>query len=202
MLWKNYLRLNTLERIMNMAEEKNIYAAQTKSEITITRYFNATRELVWKTWTEPEHIKRWWGPKGFTSHFCNIDLRVGGVLLFCMRSPEGRDYWSTGIFREIVKPSRIVCTDSFADERGNIVPASYYGMNADFPLEMLWTITLEEINGNIKFTLQHSGLPSGEMYDMTKQGWNQSLDKFAETLKYSLPGNVQSNNKSIFSNRL
>ena len=60
-------------------------------------------------------------------------------------------------------------------------------MSVDFPLEMLWTITFEEINGNTKLTLQHSGLPPGEMSELTKQGWNQSLDKFAETLKYSLP---------------
>src|ERR1035437_104802 len=170
-----------------MSEEKNIYIAKTGGKISITRYFNASCELVWKTWTEPEHITRWWGPQNFTSPFCNIDFRIGGVFLFCMLSPEGRDYWNTGIFREIVYPSRIVCTDCFADQRGNIVSASFYGMNADFPLEMLWTITLEEINGNTKFTLIHSGLPSGEMNDMTKQGWDQSLDKFAETLKYSLP---------------
>jgi uncharacterized protein YndB with AHSA1/START domain len=172
---------------MNMSADKNIYAAQTRGEILITRYFNATRDLMWKTWTEPERIKTWWGPKGYTSPVCKIDFRVGGVLLFCMRSPEGRDYWSTGLFREIVEPSRIVCTDSFADERGNIVPASHYGMSVDFPLEMLWTITFEEINGNTKLTLLHSGLPPGEMSELTKQGWNQSLDKFAETLKYSLP---------------
>ena len=99
-----------------MLVEKNIYVAQTKGEITITRYFNATRDLMWKTWTEPERIKTWWGPKGYTSPICKIDFCVGGVLLFCMRSPDGRDYWSTGLFREIVEPSRIVCTDSFADE--------------------------------------------------------------------------------------
>ena len=185
-----------------MSEEKNISVNKTGGEINITRFFDATRDLVWKTWTEPERIKRWWGPKNFISTFCNIDLHVGGVLLFCMRSPEGRDFWSTGIFREVVDHSLIVCTDSFADERGNIVPASYYGMNADFPLEMLWTITFEEFKGNTKFTLRHSGLPLGEMVNLTKQGWNESLDKFAETLKYSLPRNTQPNNKSSFSNRI
>jgi len=184
-----------------MSDNKNIYIAKTNGEIAITRYFNASRELVWKVWNEPEHIKRWWGPKDYVAPYCDIDFRVGGVYLFCMRSPEGRDFWSTGIFREIVAPSRIVCTDCFADERGNIVPASYYGMRADFPMEMLWTITFEEFKGKTKLTLQHSGLPSGELSDLTGEGWNQSLDKFAETLKYSLPGN-QSNSKSNFSNRL
>jgi uncharacterized protein YndB with AHSA1/START domain len=112
-----------------------------------------------------------------------------------MRSPEGRDYWSTGIFREIVIASRIVCTDSFADERGNIVPASYYGINSAQPLEMLWTITFEDIKGNTKFTLNHAGLLKGIMSEQTYQSWSQTLDKFSDSLKYSLPRNSTSNIK-------
>jgi uncharacterized protein YndB with AHSA1/START domain len=115
------------------------------------------------------------------------------VALYCMRSPEGRDYWSTGIFRELVKPTRIVCTDSFADERGNVVPASFYGMNSDQPLEMLWTVTFDNINGQTKFTLNHSGLFKGTMSEQTFQGWNQILEKFTDSLKYSLPGKSTSN---------
>jgi uncharacterized protein YndB with AHSA1/START domain len=97
--------------------------------------FDAPRELVWKAWTDPERMQRWWGPKHFTAPVWKIDLRAGGVYLYCMRSPEGQDYWSTGVYREIVDPERIVCTDSFADEKGNPVPASHYGMGEDWPLE-------------------------------------------------------------------
>jgi uncharacterized protein YndB with AHSA1/START domain len=177
-----------------MSEEINNSVSKKLGEITITRFFDASRDLIWKVWTEPEHIKRWWGPKGFTAPLCKIDFRVGGVALYCMRSPEGKDYWSTGIFREILKPSRIVCTDSFADERGNVVPASYYGMSSDLPLEMLWTVTFEQYKGNTKFILRHSGLLTGSMSDLTYQGWSQSLDKFTDTLKYSLPRHSNSEN--------
>jgi uncharacterized protein YndB with AHSA1/START domain len=170
-----------------MSEEKNISNEKSEGEIIITRIFDAPRELVWKAWTEPEHIKHWWGPKDYTAPYCSIDFRVGGVYLFCMRSPEGRDFWSTGIFREIVSLERIVCTHCFADEKGNIVPASHYGMSMDFPLEMLWTITFQENNGETRFSLRYSGTPSGNINDMANKGWNQSLDKFADTLKYSLP---------------
>lgn len=108
-----------------------------KRELVITRVFDAPRELVWKAWTEPEHMMRWWGPKDFTCSHCEIDLSVGGKYLNCMRGPAGtdfdRDYWSTGIYREIVQLKRIVYTDSFADENGNVVPATHYGMSADFP---------------------------------------------------------------------
>jgi len=150
--------------------------------LVIERVFDAPRELVWRAWTEPEHFMRWWGPKGFTTPFCKIDLRVGGVYLNCMRSPEGQDYWSTGVYREIVAPEKIVCTDSFADEKGNIVPASHYGMSGDWPLEMLVTVTFEEYEGKTKMTLKHVGLPAGENRDMAGAGWNESFDKLADYL--------------------
>ena len=87
-------------------------------ELVITRVLDAPREAVWKAWTDPTRFMLWWGPKGFISPACKIDLRVGGKYLACMRSPEGQDYWSTGVYREIVPRERIVCTDNFADERG------------------------------------------------------------------------------------
>ncbi len=151
-------------------------------KLVITRIFDAPRAVVWKAWTEPKHFMLWWGPKGFTAPFCKIDFRVGGVYHSCMRSPEGKDYWSTGVYREIVPLERIVCTDSFADVEGNVVPATYYGMSADFPLEMLVTVTFEEQGEKTKLTLTHVGLPSGEDFDNCRVGWNESFDKLAEVL--------------------
>lgn len=152
-------------------------------DLVITRTFDAPRELVWKAWTEPERLGRWWGPQGFTSPACTIDLRVGGTYLYCMRSPEGKDYWSTGVYREIVAPSLLVCSDSFADEEGNVVPASHYGMDPGFPLELRITVTLEEHGGRTKMILKHAGFPPGEMRELCEAGWNQSFDKLAESLK-------------------
>ena len=153
-----------------------------QQELVITRVFDAPRELVWKAWTEPDRLMQWWGPKGFTAPVCEIDLRVGGKYLNCMRSPEGKDYWSTGVYREILAPQRIVCTDSFADEHGNVVPATHYGMRPDFPLEMLVTVTFEEQEGKTTMTLRHVGLPS-EMSELAGAGWNESFDKLAESLR-------------------
>lgn len=155
----------------------------TNRTLTITRIFDAPRELVWKAWTEPEHVMRWWGPKDFTSPVCRLDLRVGGKYLFCMKSPDGQEFWSTGVFREIVPMERLVYTDSFADEQGNVVPASHYGMSEDFPIELLVTLTFEDYQGKTKMTLTHLGLPAGEMTDLTEAGWNESFDKLAESLK-------------------
>ena len=156
-----------------------------KEDLVITRVFDAPRERVFKAWTDCDRLTRWWGPKGFTSPACRMDARTGGVYLNSMRSPEGRDFWSTGRFREVKEPERIVMTDSFADEKGNIVPASYYGMGEDWPLEMLVSVTLEEDGGKTRLTLKHSGVEkiSGKDREDMRQGWCESLDKLAESLK-------------------
>lgn len=154
--------------------------AETGKALVIERLFDAPRELVFKAWSEPERMMQWWGPKEFTTPTCRIDFRVGGTWISCMRAPDGKDYWSTGVYREIVAPERIVATDSFCDPAGNIVPASYYGMAGDFPAEMSITVTFEEIAGKTKLTLRHEGLPLGEQLDGANAGWNQSFDKLAE----------------------
>lgn len=167
-----------------MSSRKKATAVQEADRaLVITRVFDAPREMVWKAWTEPKRMMQWWGPKGFTAPVCKIDFRVGGKYLSCMRSPDGKDYWSTGVYREIDPPKRLVCTDSFADENGNVVPATHYGMGADLPLEFLVKITFEEQQGKTKMTLRHEGFPVGNMKDMTNVGWNESFDKLAEHLK-------------------
>jgi len=121
--------------------------------------------------------------EGLKAPFCKTDFRVGGVFHNCMRSPKGKDYWSTGVYREIIPLERIVCTDSFADEKGNVVPAAHYGVSGVFPLEMLVTVTFEELERKTRMILRHVGLPTGLMSDMTNAGWNESFVKLAESLK-------------------
>lgn len=164
--------------------KNNLIGELRREELVITRVFNASRELVWKAWTDPEHFKLWWGPKDYTAPFCQIDLRVGGKYLNCMRSPQGKEYWGTGVYREIVPFERLVFTDSFSDPKGNVVPATYYDMPADFPLEMLVTVTFEDDGGRTKMTLKHENLPAGEMHDQTGAGWSESFDKLSESLSH------------------
>jgi uncharacterized protein YndB with AHSA1/START domain len=153
-------------------------------ELTITRILDAPRELVWKAWTEPERVKRWWGPKAFTTPVAEIGLRVGGRSFSCMRSPEGKDFCGVGVYQEIIKPQRLVVTDSFADEKGNVVPASYYGMEGDWTNALI-TVTLDKLDGKTKLTLEHTGIAgiSPTDFDGMKQGWNESFDKLAEYLE-------------------
>ena len=152
-----------------------------ENELVLSRIFNAPVELVWKALSTPEHMMRWWGPAGFTSPVCKIDFRVGGKYHFCMRSPEGQDIWTTGIYKEIVPHKKIVWTDNFADEKGNVVHGDYYGM-PHLPMEFEVTMILEATEGKTKFTLRHKGLQDGEMMELTRAGWNETLDKLAGTL--------------------
>jgi uncharacterized protein YndB with AHSA1/START domain len=175
----------TYDRLAEYLESMASGRATSHGALVIERVFDASRELVWKAWTQPEHVKRWWGPKGFSCPAAEIDFRVGGRVLMAMQSPEfngDRPIWSTGVYREIVPLERIVCTDSFADEKGNVVPATYYGMNPDMPLEMVVTVTFEEHEGKTKLILRHEGIPAGEDLDGARQGWSESFDKLADHL--------------------
>ena len=147
-------------------------------DLYIAHTFNAPRERVWQAWTEPEQMMRWWAPKSFTTHSCRIDLRIGGKYLYCMRSPEGQDTWATGVYREIVEMEKIVFTDAFADEQGNEVPPTHYGMDGDWADELLLTVTFKDLgNGKTLLTLRHSGVPAGEISEQNEIGWKEAFDK-------------------------
>jgi uncharacterized protein YndB with AHSA1/START domain len=68
-----------------------------RQDLVITRFIDAPLELVWKAWTEAEQVKRWWGPKDYTSPTCKLDLQVGGSFLFAMRAPADRAQAAPGI---------------------------------------------------------------------------------------------------------
>ena len=152
-------------------------------ELWITRVLDAPREAVWSAWTDPELVKRWWGGGNWTVPTASIDLRVGGNYHICMRSPEGQEVWSTGVFREVVAPERLVMTDSFADEQGKVVPGSHYGMSADWPLELEFVVTLEAEGDRTKLTLHYLKFPGGDDAAMAYEGWNESFDKLAKVVE-------------------
>lgn len=154
-----------------------------KREMAVSRQFNAPRERVWSAYTEPEQVKQWWGPRDFTAPIIESELKPGGRYLYCMRGPDGKDYWSAGVYREFAPPERIVAVDSFADQEGNIVPASYYGLSREWPLESEVTVTFEEADGRTTLTVRQSGVPPGPDTDNSIAGWNQSFDKLAELLE-------------------
>jgi uncharacterized protein YndB with AHSA1/START domain len=96
--------------------------------MVVTRVFDAPRELVWKAWTDPKYIMQWWGPKGFTSPVCKGEVRVGGKLLCCMRTPDGQEFWNAVEYHEIVPHEKIVSLMYFADPEGNRIDPAEMGI--------------------------------------------------------------------------
>jgi uncharacterized protein YndB with AHSA1/START domain len=140
---------------------------------------DAPAARVWQAWTDCDRLRSWWGPSGYTVISCHLDVRVGGRFLLCLRSPDGKEIWSAGLYREIVPGRRLVVTDSFSDEQGNVVSPTRYGFAPDFPEELLLIVTLDEVDGETALSVRHRGLPLGEDYGATRIGWSQALNKLA-----------------------
>lgn len=154
----------------------------TQRDIVIHRVFKLPANKVWQALTVPDYFKKWWGPEGFTCPSSMMEARKGGKYLNCMRGPDGKEYWSTGVVVEFIPEKKLVITDSFADSKGNITSASELGLPGDWPRELLITFELEEADGATKLRLEHEGIPE-EMHDECIKGWNESLDKLEKNIK-------------------
>ena len=155
-------------------------------DLVISRIIDAPLELVWKAWTEPEQIQRWWGPKDYASPTCQLDLRVGGKFLFCMRAPVeqgGQDSYTAGMYREILPMQRLDFTQYLADQDGNKIDPAEIGMPPDFPKEMRTIVGFKAKGEMTELTITISGwtMP-GQMYVYALAGWHQSIDKLAAAL--------------------
>jgi uncharacterized protein YndB with AHSA1/START domain len=145
-------------------------------ELVISRLIAAPRRLVFKAWTEPQHVARWWGPLGFTTIYCDMDIRVGGAYRFGMRSPEGREHWKRGVYREIVEPERIVFTFAWEDANGN--PGH----------ELLTTVTFAAEGRNTRLTLRQGRFEKAAGRDDHLAGWTSCLQRFADFVLSLTPG--------------
>jgi len=152
-----------------------------QNEVVIHRVFDLPVNKVWRALTEAEEFKKWWGPRGFTCPSSAIEARAGGKYLNCMRGPDGKEYWSTGVVKEFKPGKKLVISDSFSDKNGNIKSASDYGMPGDWPRELTITFELEEADGATKLKLLHEGIPE-EMHADCVKGWNESFDKLEENI--------------------
>ena len=158
-------------------------AVNETERMTITRVFDAPRELVWKAWTDPKYVMQWWGPKDFTAPVCKIDFRVGGKALFCMKSPDGQECWNGIEYIEIVPYEKIVSLMYFADPKGNRIDPAQLGIEHE-AIDGAHDVTIFEDLGNGRTKLTHIGNEPMESAKNSGQleGWNQILDKIAEVV--------------------
>jgi uncharacterized protein YndB with AHSA1/START domain len=155
-------------------------ANEGKRELILTRVLDAPRELVWKAWTDPGLMSKWWGPKGVTTPTCDIDLRQGGPIYIVMLAGKelgsfaGQEWPMSGTFVEIAPPERLVYTAAALDGKKGVL------------LETRTTLTLETLDEKTRMTLKIAVTklsPGGEFaLAGMEMGWNQSLDKLADFL--------------------
>ena len=156
-----------------------VRANAAEREIFITRVFDAPRELVWKAWTHPEHMKQWFGPREFVAQNLTADLRVGGEWRNCLHSDgfdtgdgvkRRLDLWQGGEYLELVEPERLVFT--FHWEEGTGLPEH----------DTVITITLEEHAGKTTMNFHQTFFVTLEDRDGHVKGWNSSFEKLDDLL--------------------
>jgi uncharacterized protein YndB with AHSA1/START domain len=150
-----------------MTAANNTDVRKDRLELVITRVLDAPPVLVYKVWTNPEHMARWIGPEGFTAPSVKLDVREGGHYRARIRSAEGKDYWFRGTYREVVENRRLVFTFAWEEdgERGE---------------ENLVTVTLAEEGGKTRMTFRQVPFLSVEERDGHEGGWSEALDKLGD----------------------
>jgi uncharacterized protein YndB with AHSA1/START domain len=136
-----------------------------ENELLIVRRFDAPPSLIFALWSNPDHLKQWMGPKGFTCPEASIDFRVGGAYRVMIKSPEQGESWFCGVYREIEPDKRLVFTFVWDND----------GPSAG--IEMLVTITLEEHGGKTIQTFHQAPFRDAAARDRHVHGWNGSFDK-------------------------
>jgi uncharacterized protein YndB with AHSA1/START domain len=154
--------------------------AAAQHELHITRVFDAPRELVWKVWTDPEHMKHWAGPRQFEARDIENDPRPGGKWRLCLHAdgfdmgdgvPRKFDLWQGGENLEVVEPERLVYTFKWEDNPG---------LSAN--VEMVVTVTFDEDNGKTAMNFRQAFFVTDKDRDGHIRGWNSSFDKLADYL--------------------
>ncbi len=162
--------------------------AAAASQFIISREFDAPRELLWLAFTDPEHMKHWWGPKGFTVFSSKMDFRVGGTYHYGLRAPDGSPMWGLFRYRQIVPQERIVLISSFSDAAGGI---ARHALHMSWPLEMLSVFTFEELPGGrsrltVCWSAHNATAEEQKTFDeghtSMRMGWTGTFDQLAAYL--------------------
>ena len=155
-------------------------------DMIVTRTFDAPVERVWQAWSDPEQVKRWWGPQGFSSPLCRMDFREGETTLVSMRSDEGWEVFNTWTYRSIQPMEKIEFVARFADADGNQVRPADLGLPPTIPDEVPHEVTFSRIDdATTEMTVHEFGYPDAQTAAMSRAGMEQVLDKMAELVASS-----------------
>jgi uncharacterized protein YndB with AHSA1/START domain len=141
----------------------------TETTLKLRRIFKAPREKVFRAWTDPEELKKWWGPEGYTTPSAEVDLRVGGKFRLGMRKlPDGEIFYLSGIYREVRPPELLVYTWRWEaqPEHG----------------ETLVTVEFRQVGDSTEVVLTHERFPTEKARDEHNRGWTGCLDRLEKLL--------------------
>lgn len=153
------------------------------NDVLITRTVNFPRALVFRIWTDPEHLPQWFAPDGCHIHFETLDIRPGGRFHSCVHTPDGKDCWCVGEYLEVTPPEKIVYNVAIADASGKRRTSAEAGMDPAWPDETLVTVTFRAIDaGSTEITLHQAAPADVARRTGAYPSWLQMLDRMEAAL--------------------
>lgn len=151
-------------------------------EVFIEEVFNAGIERVFRAWTDPAILMKWYAPEGCTIQFKMLEIKTGGKFHSCITNPKYGDCWCIGEYTEIVPNEKIVFTMINANEHGDPIVPAEIGMDADWPGATLVTVTLKEVDGKTRLQLKQTVIQALAIKTGAYSGWLQMLGNLQKVL--------------------
>ncbi|WP_258724236.1 SRPBCC family protein [Cellulomonas sp. NS3] len=163
--------------------------AALRLDVVASRTVDAPVERVWAAWTEPEGVRAWWGPAGWTCPEAVMDVRVGGSSRVTMRSPDGHDVHNLWTCSAVDAPRRLDFVLEFCDAAGRVVDPTELGLPPGIPVPVPHVLTFEELPaGGTRLTVTEHGYTSEATQQMSLAGLEQTLDKLVASVAGARPG--------------
>jgi len=170
--------IDTLERLADLVTQRS------PETFVTSREFDAPRAKLFELWVRPEHLGKWFGPKGFELEIKSADVRTGGTTLTRMRSPDGKVTWGKWLIREVLPPERLIFIDCFSNEHGGI---ERHPFAPTWPQYNLTTVTFEDLGARTRVTVQWTPVHEtaeelatfAASHDSMRAGWSGTFDRLA-----------------------
>jgi uncharacterized protein YndB with AHSA1/START domain len=152
-------------------------------ELLITHLFDASPELVFQAWTDPEHLQHWYAPDGCTITFKSIDVRKQGTFHSCIHDPVHGECWIKGSYMEVKSPEKLVFSMILTNAAGDDVNSLAAGKPEDWPEAIITTVTFSPVGQQTKVTLHQTVAEAEAKKTGAYQSWLKMFDRLQDLLK-------------------
>jgi uncharacterized protein YndB with AHSA1/START domain len=160
--------------------------ASVRGAVVVVREIDASPDAVWRAWREPDEIRQWWGPDGFTCPRADVDFRVGGTTVVAMQAPPeygGFLMHNRWTYTALDEPTRIEFVSEFADAAGQPIEPAAAGIPPGVPATVPHVVDLEPLpDGRTRVTITETGYTSEEARRQSERGQEQVMDKMQALL--------------------